>query len=118
MLERLKPSANSKHRRKRVGRGPGSGKGRYCGSGVKGQGTRSGGNMRLQFEGGQMPLTMRLPKRRNPRTVFLSASLSGGSTDRTRKRLFKRTLCSVSPTSRASPSPLPAASLARSARVS
>jgi large subunit ribosomal protein L15 len=63
MLDRLKPSANSKHRRKRVGRGPGSGRGRYCGSGVKGQGTRTGGNVRLNFEGGQMPLTMRLPKR-------------------------------------------------------
>ena len=63
MLDQLKPSPGSKHRRKRVGRGPGSGIGRSCGSGVKGQGTRSGGNVRARFEGGQMPITMRLPKR-------------------------------------------------------
>jgi large subunit ribosomal protein L15 len=64
MLDELKPSPGSKHRRKRVGRGPGSGIGRYCGRGVKGQGTRSAGRpTHLRFEGGQMPLTMRLPKR-------------------------------------------------------
>jgi len=61
MLDQLKPHSGSKHRRKRVGRGPGSGIGRFCGRGVKGQGTRS--KVRLNFEGGQMPLTMRLPKR-------------------------------------------------------
>jgi large subunit ribosomal protein L15 len=63
MLDQLKPSPGSRHRRKRLGRGPGSGIGRYCGSGIKGQGTRSGGAVRLRFEGGQMPITMRLPKR-------------------------------------------------------
>ena len=63
MLDQLKPYEGSKHRRKRVGRGPGSGKGRSCGSGVKGQGTRSGGNVGIRFEGGQMPIAMRLPKR-------------------------------------------------------
>jgi large subunit ribosomal protein L15 len=64
MLDELKPNPGSKHRRKRVGRGPGSGIGRYCGRGVKGQGTRSAGRpTHLRFEGGQMPLTMRLPKR-------------------------------------------------------
>ena len=63
MLDRLKPRPGAKHRRRRVGRGPGSGTGKTCGSGVKGQGTRSGGAVRRAFEGGQMPLVQRLPKR-------------------------------------------------------
>ena len=50
-------------KRKRVGRGPGSGKGKTCGRGVKGQQSRSGGGTRIGFEGGQMPLYRRLPKR-------------------------------------------------------
>ena len=49
--------------RKRVGRGPGSGKGKTSGRGHKGQGCRSGGSTRVGFEGGQMPLYRRLPKR-------------------------------------------------------
>lgn len=62
MLDQLSPNAGAKHRRMRVGRGPGSGKGRYCGRGVKGQGTRS--NIKgAYFEGGQMPLARRVPKR-------------------------------------------------------
>ena len=64
MLDRLTPRGGSKHRRMRVGRGPGSGKGRYCGRGVKGQGTRSAGKPKgAGFEGGQMPLARRIPKR-------------------------------------------------------
>ena len=64
MLDELTPRQGSKHRRMRVGRGPGSGKGRYCGRGVKGQGTRSAGKPKgAYFEGGQMPITRRLPKR-------------------------------------------------------
>ena len=64
MLDDLTPRPGSKHRRMRVGRGPGSGKGRYCGRGVKGQGTRSAGGIKgAYFEGGQMPITRRLPKR-------------------------------------------------------
>jgi large subunit ribosomal protein L15 len=64
MLERLTRIPGSRHRPKRVGRGPGSGIGRYCGRGIKGQGTRSRGRpVKLRFEGGQMPLTQRLPKR-------------------------------------------------------
>ena len=47
----------------RVGRGPGSGKGLHCGRGNKGQNSRAGGGVRIGFEGGQMPLTRRLPKR-------------------------------------------------------
>jgi large subunit ribosomal protein L15 len=63
-LSSLKP-ASARRARKRVGRGPGSGKGRYSGRGIKGQKARSGSKkMRPGFEGGQMPVYMRLPKRR------------------------------------------------------
>jgi len=63
-LSSLKP-ASARRPRKRVGRGPGSGKGRYSGRGIKGQKARSGSNkMRPGFEGGQMPVYMRLPKKR------------------------------------------------------
>jgi large subunit ribosomal protein L15 len=65
-LSSLKP-AQSRKNRKRVGRGPGSGKGRYSGRGIKGQKSRSGSNkMRPGFEGGQMPIYMRLGKQRGP----------------------------------------------------
>ena len=64
MLDGLTPRSGARHRRMRVGRGPGSGKGRYCGRGVKGQGTRSAGRPKgAYFEGGQMPIARRLPKR-------------------------------------------------------
>jgi large subunit ribosomal protein L15 len=63
MLNRLTPSPGSVRRRKRVGRGPGSGKGKTCGTGVKGQGTRSGKKIKPWFEGGQMPLYQRVPKK-------------------------------------------------------
>lgn len=64
MLDELTPNPGARHRRLRVGRGPGSGKGRYCGRGVKGQGTRSAGQAKgAYFEGGQMPIARRLPKR-------------------------------------------------------
>ncbi|MCK4533211.1 50S ribosomal protein L15 [bacterium] len=62
-LNELKPARGSKQKRKRVGRGPGSGRGLHCGRGNKGQNSRSGGGVRVGFEGGQMPLTRRLPKR-------------------------------------------------------
>ena len=65
-LSSLKPAAAGKNR-KRVGRGLGSGKGRYSGRGIKGQKARSGSNkMRPGFEGGQMPIYMRLGKQRGP----------------------------------------------------
>jgi large subunit ribosomal protein L15 len=65
-LNTLKPAAARKNR-KRVGRGLGSGKGRYSGRGIKGQKARSGSNkMRPGFEGGQMPIYMRLGKQRGP----------------------------------------------------
>src|SRR6266540_846739 len=62
-LNNLKPKKGSKHARKRVGRGPGSGHGKTAGRGQKGQKSRSGYTSKLGFEGGQMPLHRRLPKR-------------------------------------------------------
>jgi large subunit ribosomal protein L15 len=62
-LSRLKPKKGSKHARKRVGRGPGSGHGKTSSRGEKGQKSRSGYSQRVGFEGGQMPLVRRLPKR-------------------------------------------------------
>jgi len=62
-LHDLKPNPGSKHRRKRLGIGESSGKGKTSGKGHKGQKARSGGSIRPGFEGGQMPLFRRLPKR-------------------------------------------------------
>lgn len=62
-LNTLKPAEGAKKARRRVGRGMGSGVGKTCGRGHKGQKSRSGGNIRVGFEGGQMPLQRRLPKR-------------------------------------------------------
>ncbi len=61
-LNTLSPAEGSKHAPKRVGRGIGSGLGKTCGRGHKGQKSRSGGSVRPGFEGGQMPLQRRLPK--------------------------------------------------------
>ena len=67
-LHELRPAAGSKKAPKRIGRGTGSGLGRNAGKGEKGQNARSGGGVRPGFEGGQMPLYRRLPKRgfKNP----------------------------------------------------
>jgi large subunit ribosomal protein L15 len=65
-LHSLKPKAGSKHRRKRVGRGEGSGHGKTAGRGHKGAGARSGSKTRVNFEGGQMPIHMRMRKLRGP----------------------------------------------------
>jgi large subunit ribosomal protein L15 len=62
-LDELKPAAGSNRKRKRVGRGDGSGHGKTSCRGHKGQGARSGGGTKPGFEGGQMPLQRRLPKR-------------------------------------------------------
>src|ERR671916_408036 len=62
-LSNLKPKKGAKHAKKRVGRGPGSGHGKTAGRGEKGQKSRSGYSSKLGFEGGQMPLHRRLPKR-------------------------------------------------------
>lgn len=62
-LNELQPSEGSRHVRNRVGRGTSSGNGKTAGRGQKGQKSRSGGGVRLGFEGGQTPLFQRLPKR-------------------------------------------------------
>jgi large subunit ribosomal protein L15 len=62
-LSELKPAPGSTHRKKRIGRGIGSGHGKTAGRGHKGRGSRSGGNTPPAYEGGQMPLQRRIPKR-------------------------------------------------------
>ena len=62
-LDKLKPAAGSKGKKKRVGRGPGSGLGKTSGRGNKGAQSRSGYHFKRGFEGGQMPLHRRVPKR-------------------------------------------------------
>ena len=69
-LNNIKPGSGSKHAKRRVGRGIGSGLGKTAGRGHKGQKSRAGGFHKVGFEGGQMPLQRRLPKR-----GFKSASL-------------------------------------------
>ena len=73
-LDDLRPAPGSSRKRKRVGRGDGSGHGKTSGRGHKGQGARSGGNTKPGFEGGQMPLQRRLPKRgfHNPFRIEMS----------------------------------------------
>jgi large subunit ribosomal protein L15 len=70
MLEKLSPAPGAKKKRKRVGRGDGSGHGTYSGRGCKGQKSRSGNKMRPGFEGGQMPLIKRLPEKRGFTNIF------------------------------------------------
>ena len=65
-LHNLKPAPGSRKRRKRVGRGEGSGLGKTAGRGQKGYGSRSGAKDRARFEGGQMPIHMRMRKLRGP----------------------------------------------------
>jgi large subunit ribosomal protein L15 len=65
-LHSLRPAPGSRHARKRVGRGEGSGYGKTAGRGQKGAGARSGSTVRPAFEGGQMPIHMRLRKLRGP----------------------------------------------------
>lgn len=62
-LDSMKPAPGSRKNRKRIGRGPGSGTGKTAARGHKGQGSRTGGGSAVGFEGGQMPLSRRLPKR-------------------------------------------------------
>ena len=65
-LHDLRPSAGSRFKKKRVGRGEGSGLGKTAGKGHKGANARSGGGVPARYEGGQMPLHMRIPKLRGP----------------------------------------------------
>src|SRR5436189_2468374 len=69
-LHNLRPRPGSQHRVKRLGCGESSGHGKTSGKGHKGQKARSGGSIRLGFEGGQMPLIRRLPKRGFNNTAF------------------------------------------------
>jgi large subunit ribosomal protein L15 len=79
-LHDLKPRPGAKHRRKRLGQGESSGRGKTSGRGGKGQTARSGSSIRIGFEGGQMPLIRRIPKRgfNNSRhaTVYLPVNLA------------------------------------------
>jgi large subunit ribosomal protein L15 len=79
-LHNLKPRPGSKHRRKRLGQGESSGRGKTAGRGGKGQTARSGSSIRIGFEGGQMPLIRRIPKRgfNNTRfaTVYIPVNVS------------------------------------------
>ena len=78
-LNELRPAAGSTRKRKRVGRGTGSGWGKTCGTGHKGQKSRSGGTVKPGFEGGQMPLQMRLPKYGfSSRVVRITAEIRSG----------------------------------------
>jgi large subunit ribosomal protein L15 len=76
-LNTLRPAPGSRRRSKRLGRGIGSGKGKTCGRGHKGQRARAGGYHKVGFEGGQMPLQRRIPKsgfrshREQPEEVYL-----------------------------------------------
>ncbi len=77
-LSQLRPAPGAVKKRKRLGRGPGSGHGKTAGKGHKGRLSRSGGNVMPGYEGGQMPLQRRLPKRgfRNPfRTEYVVINL-------------------------------------------
>jgi len=66
----IKPATGAKHKKKRVGRGLGSGHGTFSGRGCKGDKSRSGGGARLGFEGGQLPLVQRLPRKRGFTNIF------------------------------------------------
>jgi large subunit ribosomal protein L15 len=72
-LHNLKPRPGAKHRRKRLGQGESSGHGKTSGRGGKGQTARSGSSIRIGFEGGQMPLIRRIPKRGFNNTRFTTA---------------------------------------------
>ncbi len=75
-LHDLKPRPGAKHRRKRLGQGESSGRGKTAGRGGKGQTARSGSSIRIGFEGGQMPLIRRIPKRGFNNTRFATRYLA------------------------------------------
>ena len=78
-IQSLSPAPNSTYKVKRLGRGTGSGHGKTAGKGHKGQNARSGGGVRPGFEGGQMPLVRRLPKRgftNNWKKVYTTINVS------------------------------------------
>ena len=79
-LNELAPRPGSHKSRMRVGRGPGSGKGKTAGRGVKGQKARTGHGMN-QFEGGQMPIHMRMPKRGKKVSDIIGRRADGASAE-------------------------------------
>jgi len=83
-LHNLKPRPGAKHRRKRLGQGESSGHGKTSGRGGKGQTARSGSSIRIGFEGGQMPLIRRIPKRgfNNARFATRYIAVNVGDLDR------------------------------------
>ena len=84
-LSNLTNTPGSRQRRKRVGRGCGSGLGKTCGKGRKGQQSRKGHKHKLQFEGGQMPLVRRLPKRGFNNARFNAKALAVNVSDLEKK---------------------------------
>lgn len=72
-IQSLRPAENSRFKQKRLGRGISSGHGKTSGKGTKGQNSRSGGGVRVGFEGGQMPLVRRLPRRGFNNKLFAKA---------------------------------------------
>ena len=97
-LHELSPAPGSNRKKKRIGRGPGSGNGKTAGRGHKGQRSRSGYSRRLGFEGGQMPLIRRVPKRgftnifRKEYSVVNLRDLEGFEGDITPETLLERGL--------------------------
>ncbi len=98
-LNELKPNPKRVKNSKRIGRGPGSGFGKTSGKGHKGLKSRSGGRVRIGFEGGQMPLQKRVPKfgftsrrNRNTEQLRLSTLVSSGLTDVNIEGLIKADL--------------------------
>ncbi len=93
-LHDLKPRPGSKHRRKRLGQGESSGHGKTSGRGGKGQTARSGSSIRIGFEGGQMPLIRRMPKRgfNNARFAmrYIPVNLEALNRLRTARRWMRR----------------------------
>ena len=82
-IHELTPAADSNREVKRIGRGHGSGNGKTAGKGHKGQNARSGGGVRIGFEGGQMPLARRIPKRGfNNRFAVRYATVNVGDLNR------------------------------------
>jgi large subunit ribosomal protein L15 len=80
-LHDLKPRPGAKHRRKRLGQGESSGHGKTSGRGGKGQTARSGSSIRIGFEGGQMPLIRRIPKRGFNNTRFTTRYIAVNLSD-------------------------------------
>ena len=98
-LNKLKPNPKRVKASKRIGRGPGSGSGKTSGKGHKGLKSRSGGRVRIGFEGGQMPLQKRVPKfgftsrkNRNTEQLRLSALVKSGLKDFDIKSLIESNL--------------------------